>query len=814
MNFKKLVSSLLIGLFVIAQPVFALEGDMYIVDTFSGLWRSPGADKIPDGGHTRFQNAYIKDKNIRVVKGRDRLNSTALSNTTTNGFWYYENAAGTTKKLIRMENTVLASYDVDGTNRTQLNTGLTNEPHTAWQEKDILYITSDTDGLYKWNGSGAATAISGVAAPSTVDFSAATGAGGLTPGNPILVAAAISTDGACAISPSTSATGCFCLGGGGTIDCTSGNADTGGQDVTSDTGTLEAAGTTTTYSYKVTKYSSLLGLESEASTVDTATLNGDDHFTWNATNCQSCDGQSPYSDYDSACCTGIEYTTSGRQTSTTGTLASAPSAPFDGYRIYRTVANGKDYFLLGYQTTGTYTDGKPDVAMDAPFDSTIDTITPPSYRYIAGYKGSLFLAQGNAINFSRAPVQHPDIADTDTFWLKSDTISTSSKSPITGLKPTSDSLVVFTSSDISEITGFGAATFKLKSLVKDIGAVSSEAIETDGNGDIIFFAGSAGVYKLRTFQQPTTDVTGDSVEGKRFTIIKLSSPPLDEVFRGTDSEIDLDPANYAASHAYYDIDNDLYFLYIDQHCLIYDNVNNSWSYLPATKMTASVYRKSPGLLGQGVMTDNLGFMYNNWTGYDNGIESGTVTGSPTSSTDTTLTDSGATFNTTNDGLKGLWVAVDNQDGIQYRQISSNTGTALTVSSAWTTNPSTDDVYYIGYILFDITTKAYSPKSKAPSYFKGNNVWIMYDLPTTDQVVSVYSWRGKDSTIPTAAVNITLDNDEQEGFTQPLQLDLTMPNRSSYIQFGIRGFVYNISATVKPPINLTAYAFRAEEFEPR
>jgi hypothetical protein len=797
--FKKVLSGVLV-LLLIGSPLFA-ESTTTIIDEFKALERNPKADRIEKGAHSQFDDVYIKDGEIQSVKGRDRLNSSAVANLTTNGFWYYENAAASTKKLVRMENTILASYDIDGTNRTVLNTGLTNEAHDAYQDGDTLYITSDTDGLYKWTGSGAASAISGVAAPSTVDFSATTGFGGMTPGVDAIVSANSTTETSRYTNKSgTCVQGYAYIRNSSTCDniaCTSTNGGTGSACFSS-TNFTKTCATSTTYQYKVTKYSSVWGIESEGSTTDSATLSGKDTVnyvpkdgfaTWSS-GCAT-NGSSEYSDYD--------VTYSGDQTRTTGTLASAPSAPFDGYRVYRTVAGGSDYFLLGYQTTGAYTDGKPDLSLGTPFDATIDTITPPSYRYIAGYKGVLFLAQNNLVYYSHLPVSA--VSSADTYWLESDKISTGGRTPIMGLHPTSNSLFVFSADKVQEITGFGATSFRLKNVIDGVGAVSDETIESDSNGDVIFFAGVNGVYKLKTTQQAQDDLTGATIDQPKTHIVKISAPYMNDVFRGTDSQIALSISDYASAHAYYDFDNDLYFLYIGQHCFIFDNANSAWSHLPAAQMTGSVYRKSPNTAGVGVLIDNKGFLYNNWTGNENGIESGTVTGTTTSSGNTTLTDSTATFNTTNDGLKGLWVYLDNENG-EYRQITSNTGTQITVTSAWTTNPMTADHYYIAYIIPHVKTKQYS-LDKAPKRTSQSDLWIVHNKAASTQNLDVYGYQDK----ATAAINAT--NAKTIDLSQKFADKLGFNMNSPWVQWELKTYIYNTSNTINPPLDITAYGITGE-----
>ena len=83
--------------------------------------------------------------------------------------------------------------------------------------------------------------------------------------------------------------------------------------------------------------------------------------------------------------------------------------------------------------------------------------------------------------------------------------------------------------------------------------------------------------------------------------------------------------------------------------------------------------------------------------------SGTITGTATAGAATTLTDSAAAFYTTNDGLTGLVITVRHSaTSYESRIISSNTGTVVTVSSAWTTNPVSGERYFIGAIQATLT----------------------------------------------------------------------------------------------------------------
>lgn len=802
----------LVSLVIIVSPCYGSQ--TYTIDEFKGLQRDPTADKIDNGGHTVFDNAWISGKNIQVIKGRDRLNSTAHTDTVVNGIAYYENAAGSTKKIVVAESDEVVTYATDGTGRSSIASSLTNEPHTFTQIGDTLYFTSSTDGLYKWSGSGSASAITGVSAPSAVDFSASSTVGGMTPGLDAVVNDKTHTS-----NNIYSWSGSSCIKVGaiynyGSLD--SYDADNVDCDQTTHycQGTLSAycfdsthftktCATSSDYKYKITKYNSKWGIESEPSSSDSVSLKGSN--TVSSATIKSLEGY--YS--DSSCANPASYSTerayvfTGALTSTTGTVASDPGNPFDSYRVYRTVAGGSDYFLLGdtKDFSGTYADGKPDTALSTPLDTTIDTITPPSYKYIEEYKGVIFLAEGNTVQFNRIPVG--SVTDADTYWLATDLLTTGAKKPITGLHKTQNSLLIFTENSVLELTGFGVDSFRLRTLIEGVGAVSGTSIVTDSNGDVIFFSGTKGVYKIRVSEQRADELTGTLIDQQDSKVVRISTPPLEPVFGGTDSSIVLSLSEYSSSNAYFDTDTNIYWLFIGTDAFLYDTSSQQWSHVPGIKSVASVFRKSPNASNQGVYIDNLGYMWNNWTGFEGGAGTGTVTGNPTSSASTTLTDSTATFNTTNDGLKGVFVVVDTAGTLQYRQITGNTGTQLTVTPAWTVNPATTSTYYVGYIAFDLKTKQYN-LSKPPKVTIIQTISLVHEKSASTQYATLRTYTNKSTTAQADTFTIDLSQnyiDKQESSIS-----------GNWVQWGLQSFVYQTSNTIVPPVNIINYSFRAYEQE--
>jgi len=569
-----------------------------------------------------------------------------------------------------------------------------------------------------------------------------------------------------------------------------------------------SSATSSTYKYKIVKYNDAVGIESEPSTANSVSLSGASTFDVSCTSLfTEYIGSTNCSNNATSRCLTQEFNINfdTKKTSTTATLAAAPSAPFNVFRIYRTLAGGSDsYFLNSEKDTGAITDGTSDSDLGAALDTTIDTIDPPSFRYIENYKGTIFLAEDRSLRFSRIPVELD--TDVDKYWLETDEIQIGGeRSNATGLHNTSNSLLIFTNNSIQELTGFGVDSFRLQTLVQGIGTISDEAIETDNNGDIIFFAGLQGVYKIAVGVQATTNVAGEAVGRPSSQLTRLSTPDMDDIFAGIDDEINLDPADYDDADAYYDLERDLYFLFIGEDGFIFDNANLTWSHINGIQSEESLYVKQADTTGQGYILDDQGFFYKNFRTFTTGVTSGTVTGTPTSSTNTTLVDSGATFLTTNSGLLGQWVIVDNSTSLQYRRISANTATDLTISEAWDTNPTTSDTYFIAYIIPDIRSKQYNfakpPRESQVQYFV-----LVHNKADSTQSLQLLSFIDKKSTAQESTpITIDLAGDGQgnfEDFIEKENLDM----RSPWIQINLRTFIYNISNTINPPLDIVNYTF--------
>jgi hypothetical protein len=89
----------------------------------------------------------------------------------------------------------------------------------------------------------------------------------------------------------------------------------------------------------------------------------------------------------------------------------------------------------------------------------------------------------------------------------------------------------------------------------------------------------------------------------------------------------------------------------------------------------------------------------------------TLAGTMTAATANTMTDSGATFDTANDGLREVTVfAVSPAGVVQRNTIASNTGTVLTLNNNWSITPDNTWKYYVGSPWYEFDTVHLEPSS--------------------------------------------------------------------------------------------------------
>lgn len=287
-----------------------------------------------------------------------------------------------------------------------------------------------------------------------------------------------------------------------------------------------------------------------------------------------------------------------------------------------------------------------------------------------------------------------------------------------GLGKTTNYLLPFTNYSTYYTAPVGANTMtKTKVLYPGVGCVAHRTIanasETghcwwlDQNGNVRRSGGtSGGLYNMS---------------------LHFIANILDGTHDGIHNDIKVDTSKYADFHAVYYGFRGWYMLFITlsgstypNACLICDeklnpvgdpNGPSPWMlWTIPNAISSGMILDANGIL-RPYIGDDLGFIWQLDTGTnDYGVSTTgkTTTGTPTSVSSTVLTDTGAAYPTTGDGLKGVRLRTYNATTFALENdvvIQSNTATALTVT-AWDSTPTTASIYVIGGIVFERYTKVY------------------------------------------------------------------------------------------------------------
>jgi len=163
------------------------------------------------------------------------------------------------------------------------------------------------------------------------------------------------------------------------------------------------------------------------------------------------------------------------------------------------------YFLkeITDNMTTSFTDGHPDTALGPLLDETSLGNFPSKTKHLAVFKNTMFAAgsDANELRFS-APL-FPEVFPRDNILV----IGDDDGGPITGMRTTRDSLVVFKSRGIYLIKGDPVNGFVARTLNKDIGCIAPDSIaELPGLG--LAFLSERSIYLLEGALENTGSVTG------------------------------------------------------------------------------------------------------------------------------------------------------------------------------------------------------------------------------------------------------------------------------------------------------------------
>ena len=467
----------------------------------------------------------------------------------------------------------------------------------------------------------------------------------------------------------------------------------------------------------------------------------------------------------------------------------AITAPYDKIRVYRTVADGQSFFLEGETSDTTFNSTAGDVTLGITLDTTIDVMaTLPLGNYIGIYKGFLLVVGPNTINFCRVVA-----ADSDQYWLETDKFEISARFGATsGFGTVGNTAVVFTPTSIHGFSGTTATAFKFTKLKEGVGCSSHNTIDYTADGDMILFAGTKGVAIIKE-----NDITKLTDTDRTIDLKFISSPSLDPVFQGKDEDIKLNPTDYPDARGYMDIDENTYHLYVSGWHFSFNLDNGTINHEKNIEVNHALYVKT-GIQASGAYIANKqGYLIREDISYTNLVPNGSITGNPTSSTRTTLVNSGATFDTVGDGLKGAYIIVDHDTFIESRQIKSNTATAITVTAPWDLLPSTSDTYYIGYIQNTVLTKEYKLTENINEIVRNYYLGLIHEKsPETQNMI--IKWFQDRLIAPNDSFVLDL--------SQKLYDKITMPARGRLLQVYFFTQYNKQKYRLGTPLNISSYIF--------
>ena len=353
-------------------------------------------------------------------------------------------------------------------------------------------------------------------------------------------------------------------------------------------------------------------------------------------------------------------------------------------RIYRKdpVATGTAVFRfladVDYGTT-TYSDDGSSVATNDLIDNNRGHV--PESRYCAVYVNRCFF-----LNASGAPsdLNYTEAGSNQIPATNNISVDKDDGDEGTGIHAAYGGLLVFKEKSVHFLTGYGITTFNVNKNIDGLGCVAGQTLAQGPLG--VYFLGYDGVYLMP--------------DPSHANYVSLSQQ---SVF------LDIDTSKKRLSTGVYDPKTHQYIVSFDTNTdgritMVYDEETGSWAKWGIGFDTLELSEDTSSAKATVIGTRN-GYVVRLFDGTQDGTQidggaSTTHTGSGISvtSTDDSLTDGGASFPTTNDGLRGVPCLIVDSAGLKYsKTIVNNTGTILYFDSAIGV---TDTVsYFVGAIDF-------------------------------------------------------------------------------------------------------------------
>jgi hypothetical protein len=354
--------------------------------------------------------------------------------------------------------------------------------------------------------------------------------------------------------------------------------------------------------------------------------------------------------------------------------------------------------------------------------STTENNPPPSgTQFPVWHFNRMFLADSGNIYYSniKQNAPFPEAFNPDN----TEPVNPNDGDTITGMLSAFGKLFIFKKFSIYYLEGSDNASWQIKLLTKDFGLSTMRSIVSAG-GSVHWWSGATGPAAMNPDGQPfslgkallSNSISASELNHQAFASVSGGLDELNELVvwsvpeAGSSRNTRIVPFNYRLKRFVAEWWNPM-------------DIYSLWS------METTAFLQTPYGGGYAGQVFQLNAASND------GVPSGTASGTVTASGNTTLTDSTAAFVTTGGGLIERYVYAISQDRltIQRRRITANTATQLTVTPAWSNNPNTTYTYVIGGVDFQLDT----PWMPGPSVFIKKRYEFLFVEASTTQANIVF-----------------------------------------------------------------------------
>lgn len=329
-------------------------------------------------------------------------------------------------------------------------------------------------------------------------------------------------------------------------------------------------------------------------------------------------------------------------------------------RVYRTVAGGSTF--LFHSTRSAPFSAFNDTTADASLGSALASTTRvqiTDISDIADRNDRIFFIRKND------PLLYYTISGKRTETESSATLAALNNFEVpVALARTLNSLIVLGEKSIQVLFGDRAENYSLARVESNAGCMARASVRVFE--DVVYFLGNRKVYAFDGINPPVDISTDDILPTIRDDI---DWTKMDAVH----ADIDVANREYLLTYRRTGSYNDRVLRYrIDtKEWYQDDDVVSCFGELDNASDTPTLFH-----------SDDMGYCYERRKNHFHaGLSVGTLSGTATGGSTTTLIDSGADFDTTADGLVGLFVEITHATGVrETTRITSNTGTQLTFAA--------------------------------------------------------------------------------------------------------------------------------------